>query len=81
MLDPGIHRSVVITQKVCSCRLYGKRLGVRTSLEDEVAREGPLIYGRDDIEGRERVTVPSANHPKFYKIIPKPKEIKSQTLE
>jgi hypothetical protein len=51
------------------------------SLEDGIARDGPLLYGRDDIEGSERATVLSARHSKIYKPIPKPKEMKSQTLE
>jgi hypothetical protein len=33
------------------------------------------------IEGRERVTVLSANHSKFYKVISNPQELKRQTLQ
>lgn len=50
------------------------------SLEDEIARDGRLIYRRDDIEGSERTTELSARHSKIYKSVPKLKEMKSQTL-
>ena len=51
------------------------------SLEDHITRHGPLIYEREDIEGREHVTVLSAKHSKFYEVVPKPKEMKKRTLE
>jgi hypothetical protein len=50
-------------------------------LEDIIAKEGDLIYGRDDIEGRTRETVLTKDHDKFYTVEKDPKKLKDGILQ
>jgi hypothetical protein len=50
-------------------------------LEEIIAKEGNLIYRREDIEGRTRETVLKKVHDKFYTVEKDPKKLKNGILQ
>jgi hypothetical protein len=49
-------------------------------LEKIIESEGPFIYGRDDVPGRQREKVLDKGHPKFYTVIEDARKLKRKTL-
>jgi hypothetical protein len=45
-------------------------------LNEVIEKYGSLVYGRNDITGRERETVLEKDHVKFYQIMKDPRAIK-----
>ena len=50
-------------------------------LDEVIEKHGSLVYGRDDIAGRQRETVLEKDHFKFYQIIKDPRVIKRRIIQ